>query len=169
MKLLKLLFILAIFSQTMFSASFGFHTFHTSLTRMDFNEKDKMIEVSIQVFTHDIVSVLEKTSKKRIDLDETPDIDAIIQKYLETNFSLKNKKSEVMSLKWVGKEVRAETTYLYFEIPSEEGFENYTLYNTLFFESFSEQTNIVVGKFLDKKADLYFKVGDKPKEIVFKN
>lgn len=165
MKLLKLFFILAIFSQAAFSAPLGWHTFHTSLTRMDYNAQDKIIEVSIQLFTHDVVSVLEKQNKKNIDLEETPDIDALLLKYLEPNFILKNKKGEVLKLKIIGKEIQAETTYLYLEISCEENFENYTLQNTIFFESFPKQVNLAVMRFGDKKADLYFKVGDKAKII----
>ncbi len=165
MKLLKLLVILAIFSQTMFSASFGLHTFHTTLTRMDYNAKDKVIEISIQLFTHDVVEVLEKRNKKSIDLEETPDVDALILKYLESNFILKNKKGEVQKLKFVGKEIQAETTYLYLEISSEESFEGFSLLNVIFFENYAKQVNLAVMNFGDKKADLYFKVGDKEKII----
>lgn len=149
----------------MFSASFGLHTFHTTLTRMDYNAKDKLIEISIQFFTHDVVEVLEKQSKKSIDLEETPNVDALIFKYLESNFALKNKTGEVQKLKFVGKEIQAETTYLYLEISSEESFEGYILQNNIFFESFQKQVNLVVAKFGEKKADLYFKVGDKEKII----
>lgn len=149
----------------MFSASFGLHTFHTTLTRMDYNAKDKLIEISIQFFTHDVVEVLEKQSKKSIDLEETPNVDALIFKYLESNFVLKNKTGEVQKLKFVGKEIQAETTYLYLEISSEESFEGYILQNNIFFESFQKQVNLVVAKFGEKKADLYFKVGDKEKII----
>lgn len=166
MKLLKLSFILAILSQTMFSASSGLHTFHTSLTRMDYNEKEKLIEISIQLFTHDVVSVLEKQTKKSIDLEETPDIDALILKYLDANFILKNKAGEVQKLKFVGKEIQSETTYLYVEIPASESFENYNLHNKIFFESYDKQMNLIIARFGGKKADLYFKVGDKEKIIV---
>lgn len=165
MRLLKSLFILTVFSQTMFSASFGLHTFHTSLTRMDYNAKEKLVEISIQLFTHDLVSVLEKQNKKGVDLEETKDVDQLIFKYLETNFVLKNKKGAAQKLKFVGKEIQAETTYIYLEIAAEETFENYNLQNTIFFESFEKQVNLVVARFGEEKADLYYKVGDKEKVI----
>jgi hypothetical protein len=167
MKLLKLFIFLMILSQTMLSAPSGSHTFHTSLTRMDYNAKDKTVEISIQLFTHDLTTVLEKQNKKNIDLEDTPDIDALILKYLEANFILKNKSGEIQKIKFVGKEIQAETTYIYLEIASAESLEGYNFSNTIFFESYEKQVNLAVINFGDnKKADLYFKVGDKEKTIV---
>ncbi len=167
MKLLKLTFILAVMSQAMFSASSGFHTFHTSLTRMDYNAKDKTVEISIQLFTHDLTTVLEKQNKKRIELEETGDIDSLILKYLEPNFILKDKDGNVQKIKFVGKEIQAETTYIYLEIPVKENVEGYNFANTIFFETFEKQVNLAVIHFAEnRKADLYFKVGDLEKTIV---
>jgi hypothetical protein len=51
------------------------------------------------------------------------------------------------------------------ETAATENLEGFRLKNTLFFESFPEQTNLVVCRYDGKKADLMFKVGDKTKEI----
>lgn len=141
------------------------HRFHSSLTRMDYNAAEKNIEISIQLFTHDLVPVLEKEAKKNIDLEKTKDVDAIILKYLESKFVLKNKKGETLKLKWVGKEVLSDTVNVYVEIPSAESFDGYMLQNHLFFETFPRQVNLVVMRFDEKKADLYFKAGDTEKKI----
>ncbi len=141
------------------------HTYHTSLTRMNYNQKEKLVEVTIQLFTHDLVPMLEKRTKKQIDLEKTPDIDKSIVKYLDENFVLKDKNGEIKKIVWVGKEIKADTVFVYIEIPLSEDFGNYSLQNTLFFESFPEQTNLVNVRFGEKKADLLFKVDDKFKEI----
>jgi Domain of unknown function (DUF6702) len=141
------------------------HRYHTSLTRIDYNEKEKLVEITIQIFTHDLVPVLEKRAGKEIDLEKTADIDKIILEYLSQNFVLKNKKGEAQKLNWVGKELEVDTAYVYVEIPSAESLEGFSLQNTIFFESFAEQTNLVTARFDGKKADLLFVVGDKSKEI----
>ena len=141
------------------------HTFHTSLTRMDYNAKEKLAEISIQLFVHDLVPLLENKAKKRVDLEKTTDVDKFIQAYLADNFILKDKNGEVKKLVWVGKEVKVDTVFVYVEIPLAEDFSGYSLQNTLFFESFPEQTYLVIARYSDKKADLLFKVGDKFKEI----
>jgi hypothetical protein len=147
------------------AASFTLHRYHTSLTRLDYNAKDKSIETSIQLFTHDLVPLLEKRTKKKIDLEKTPGIDNLIFEYLSENFILKDNKGEIRKLKWVGKEVDVDTAWVYLEIPSDKSPDGFSLQNTIFFESFPEQTNLVIARFDEKKSDLLFKVGDKTKEI----
>ncbi len=161
---LKFLLFTFLFSAFVFEASAA-HTYHTSLTRIDYDEKEKLAEISIQMFPHDLVPVLEKRSKKNIDFEKTPDIDGFILKYLSENFVLKDKQGEIKKLVWVGKEIQADTIFVYVEIPLESDFDGFNLQNTLFFESFPEQTNLVIARFSRKKTDLLYKVGDKFKEI----
>jgi len=146
-------------------SSFNLHVFHTSLTRIDYNAKQKILEISIQLFTHDLVPLLEKKSGKRIDLEKTPDIDKLIFSYLNENFVLKDDMGETKKIKWVGKELDVDTTRVYVEISTNKSPEGFNLQNTIFFESFPEQTNLVIARFDEKKADLLFKAGDKFQEI----
>ncbi len=161
-------FLLLPFYFLLFTSPTSAHRYHTSLTRMDYNEKEKLVEITIQLFTHDLVPVLEKRAKKSIELEKTPDIDKIILEYLSQNFILKNKKGEAQTLNWVGKELEVDTAYVYVEIPMSESPEGLTLQNTIFFESFAEQTNLVTSRFDAKKSDLLFVAGDKFKEITAK-
>lgn len=140
------------------------HNFHTSLTRIDYNEKEKIYEITIQLFTHDLAPLLEKKTGKRVDLDKS-DVDRFILDYLNKTFVLIDKKGEKRKLEWVGKEINTDTAWIYLETPAAEGLENYKLQNTIFFESFPEQTNLVICRYEGKKADLMFKAGDKVKEI----
>lgn len=142
------------------------HRYHTTLARIDHNEKEKILEISVQVFTHDLVPALEQKARKRIDLEKTPEVDKMIQDYFAENFVLKNKSGETRKLNWVGKELEVDSVWLYFEVPWHEDFQGANLQNTLFFEAFPEQTNLVVARFAGKKADLVFKPGDKFKEII---
>lgn len=155
-------FCLFIFYLTPLSAR---HTFHTSLTRMDYNAKEKLAEISIQLFTHDLVPALERFTKKNVDLEKTPDLDKIILRYLDANFVLKNKKGEAQKLVWIGKEQRVDTIYVYVQISLAEDFDGYSLQNSIFFESFPKQANLVVARYADKKADLLYKIGDREKQI----
>ncbi len=141
------------------------HTFHTSLTRMDYNAKDKNIEISIKLFNHDVLPLLERRLKKRVDLEKTAEVDAEVFKYLEENFIFQNKKGETQKLQWVGKEFNNDMMFVYVEIPFEEEFAGTKLQNTIFFESFAEQTNLVVAHFDNKKIDLLYKSGDKFKDL----
>jgi hypothetical protein len=141
------------------------HTYHTSLARMDYNEKDKNIEISIQLFIHDAVPMFERRLKKRVDIAKTPEVDGELFKYLSENFVLQNSKGETQKLNWVGKEFENDVVYVYVEIPFAESFEGTKLQNTIFFESFPEQTNLVIAHFGEKKIDLLYKSGDKFKDL----
>lgn len=132
---------------------------------MDYNAKEKLVEISIQLFTHDLAPALERFAKKNVDLEKTPDIDKLILNYLNENFVLKNSKGESKKLVWVGKEHKVETTYIYVEIPLTEDFDGYTLQNTIFFETFQKQANLVIARYNEKKVDLIYNIGDKEKLI----
>lgn len=159
-------FLLSIVLLTILSGNAAAHRYHTTLTRIDYNAQEKLAEVSIQLFTHDFERVLEKQTKKRVDFDKSAKTDALVIDYLKANFILKDKNGAVQKLVWVGKEFDADAMRVYIEIPLVEEPENYDLQNTVFFETFAEQTNLVTVRFDEKKADLLFKVGDRFKKII---
>lgn len=145
------------------------HTFHTSLTRLDYKAKKKLVEITMRVFIHDLVPLLEKTDERKIDLEKTPDVDAMIAAYIKRNFEVKDKAGVLQNLVWVGKEMDVDNAFLYFEIPVKESPEGYSVKNTIFFESFPEQTNRLVSRYDRKKCDLVFVSGDEFKELLFKS
>lgn len=141
------------------------HTFHTSLTRIDYNAKEKLVEISIQLFMHDLIPALERRAKHKIDLEKSADADRILFDFVNENFALNDKSDQPKKLVFVGKELQVDTIYVYVETSSDEAPENYNLKDAFFFDSFPEQTNLVVARINDKKADLLFKSGDKFKRI----
>lgn len=169
MKVNKFFYAFLITFSMVFSASAAYplnrHNFHTSLTRIDYNAGQKLFEISIQLFLHDLVPLLEKKAGRRIDLEKKGETDALIMNYLSKEFVLKDKKGEAKTLKWVGKELDVDSVWIYVETPSTESLEGFQLQNTLFFESFPEQTNLVICRFEGKKADLVFKAGERIKKI----
>ncbi len=147
------------------NATAELHRYHTSLTRIDFNAKEKIFEISIQLFAHDLVPLLEKRGGKRLDLEKSSAADKLILDYVNENFVLTDKKGAVKNLKWIGKEFDIDTVEVYLQADSTENQEGYQLKNTFFFENFPEQTNLVICRYDGVKADLLFKAGDKTKEI----
>lgn len=143
------------------------HRYHTSLTRMDYNSEDKLIEISIRMFAHDLEPVLARRMKKPVDLEKTAGIDAELLEYLNANFVLYDKTDKPLKLNWVGKEYKVDSLYVHVEIPYAEPFAGLQLQNTIFFETFAEQTNLVSIHSGEKKADLLFKAGDKMRQIKF--
>ncbi|MEZ5425476.1 MAG: DUF6702 family protein [Pyrinomonadaceae bacterium] len=150
------------------SGSVEAHKYHTSLTRMDYNSRDKLIEITIQLFTHDLGPVLSKETKKKVDPEKTDETEQIIFDYLKDHFEIRTEKGEIQNFRWVGQEVKVDLVYVYLEIPFSGDLENLELKNTIFFENFPEQANFVVAYFNGGKGDLYFKNGDSVKKLLIK-
>lgn len=170
-KLFGILFVLSVLTfiihHSPFTIKSSAHRYHTTLTRIDYNEKGKIFEISVKLFTHDLEPLLEKRGGgKRVDFEKSAETDKLIFDYLNENFVLTDKNGAAKKLKWIGKEFGVDAVEVYLEADATENPEGYKLKNTLFFESFPEQSNIVVCRYDGAKADLLFKVGDKIKEIV---
>lgn len=144
------------------------HRYHASLARIDYNAKTKSAEVSIQLFIHDLVPVIERQYKRKLELENSPDSDRMILDYLTQTFVLKSKNGETRTLKWVGKELDVERAFIYLEIPIEDGLEGASLQNSIFFETFVEQTNRVNIHSGPKTAALVFVPGNKAKTIALR-
>jgi uncharacterized protein DUF6702 len=67
------------------------HTFHTSLMQIEYNEGEKLVEISVEVFSHDLENILSSRSRKRVRLDKTPDAAKLTLAYLLEAVNLKNK------------------------------------------------------------------------------
>lgn len=165
-KIIPLLLICLLILSATADVSAKRHRFHTTLTRIDYNAKEKNFEIVIKLFTHDLMPLLERRAGKRLDLEKSPEADKLIFGYIGENFVLSDKKGEAKTLKWIGKDSDIDEVRVYLETGSTENLESYQLKNTLFFADFPEQTNIVVCYYDGKKADLLYKAGDKIKEIV---
>lgn len=159
-------FIILLFVCQAILAFNGKHKYHTSFTRIDYNKEAKSLEISIKVFAHDLLPTLNNKLGKKVDLESTENIDKILQDYLTEKFTFKTKLGEAKSLKWVGKELETDVIRFYIEIPFEGDLEGAEIRNTMFFETFARQVNLISIYFGEKKAGLVFKVGDSFKTII---
>lgn len=167
--LLKILLVVLHFAFCILHSPVQAHTFHTSLTRMDYNAEEKSVEITIQVFAHDLETALEKRAGKRVNLEKSKEAGQLILGFLGERFVLKNKSGEAKSLQFVGKEQSADAVWLYLEARMPEGLNGATLENTIFFDLANDQVNLVTCRFEGKKNDLAFKPNDKPKILIEEN
>lgn len=136
------------------------HTFHTSLMSIEYNNQEQLVEISLQVFSHDLENILTRRNGRKVRLDKTPNATALILAYLQDTVNLKNGAGETKSLVWVGMESKADRVWLYFETKMPEGLSGAQLRNRIFFDLLDDQINLVHLKDADKKSDLVFKPGD---------
>lgn len=148
----------------MTSATFA-HTYHTSLTRVDYNREAKLLEIDIQLFLHDVQPMLERRLKKRVDVAKTPEVDAELLKYVRETLVIFGNDGKVRELKWVGKEFDADVLHVYVEVPAETEPSGWRMKNVIFLEAFETQTNYVVFVSGDTKKSLLFKSGETEKSL----
>ncbi len=136
------------------------HTFHTSLMRLEYNPKEQLVEISVQVFAHDLETILSKRAGKNIRLDKSPDAPALTLAYLSDAFTLKNRDNQTKTLAWVGMETEADAVMLYVETKMPEGISDAQVRNRIFFDLLEDQINLVNARYNGKRTDLVFKPGD---------
>ena len=155
---------------------FPFHDFHVTHTTFHYNDESKSMEITIKVAIED----LEKSIKNRysekidglLDTQEKKNIEKLIIEYFRKNLTLSVDKNK-QEYQWVGKESsnNLHDIYLYFEIPNydkNENVESITIKNTLFFDLYSYQTNIVLIELIDRKDNLTFTI-DNDIQTIFVN
>lgn len=120
------------------------HDFHTSLSEFNYNNKTKSLEISIRVFTDDLELALSEINKNKIKIEgEKTIIDPLIEKYIMKHLAIISPQKKVKLIKYYGKEQEAEATWIYAEMADCENIKDFTLFNTLFTDLFTDQTNLV--------------------------
>ena len=123
------------------------HPFHASIGQLDFNPKEKRIEIALKIFTDDVNSLLSSRSGTNLDFGtekENSKAGSIFLDYLWQNFSV-NVNGKSMPLTFVGREPDKEgvfTEWIYLEIDQIEYVKDITLNNSFMTDYYADQTNI---------------------------
>ncbi len=132
------------------------HPSHVSIAEAEYNPQSKHLEVALRVHPSDLERALRIRTKKRVDLDKTKNIDALITAYLQDVFQIKASDGKEAQIKWVGKEISLKWGWLYFEVPVKEGLDKVKFSNQIFFELIPDQTNTILLKEGKRKSTLQF-------------
>ncbi|WP_347175422.1 DUF6702 family protein [Polaribacter uvawellassae] len=140
-KLLLLLLIVPFFA-------FTAHKFYLSLTQIEYNSKNKSVEVIINVFIDDIETALTKIYNKKFELDtknEFADSDTYFLEYLQkhVNFKIDGKS---FNYNYLGKEYDGDVVFFYLEIKNVPPLKEIEIDNTILLEHFPDQQNLVKSK-----------------------
>lgn len=121
------------------------HPFYVSVTEIEQNSKDGIIEISCRIFTDDFENTLRTFQNKKVDLLNPSDrnaanqmIEAYIKKHLGININ-----GKLQNLQFVGYEKNEEAVECYFQINWKEQIKTVDIFNNLLFEYKSEQINII--------------------------
>lgn len=145
------------FFSSPFSSFLSKHAFHTSITEMRYNPKQKSFEISLRVFTDDLEKTLSiNNQNKKFVIENTDKNDTFIEQYVRKHFAITTPKNQKLNYQYVGKEKEGDATWIYLEMPVNEAIKGSKIQNSVLMDSFDDQTNII-NIFLnnDKKSYLF--------------
>jgi hypothetical protein len=121
------------------------HAFHTSLTEIQYNPREKALEITIRLFTDDLENALTKINngQKVMIGGKNDNSDAVLSKYIQQHFAIISPQKQKKTINYLGKEIEGDATWVYVEIPDGQVVKDHILYNDLMQEMFDDQTNLV--------------------------
>lgn len=142
----KVKFLMWLFLCICFTVSAGTkHPLHVSTTEVNFNQKDKTLEISCRIFSDDFESILAKTYKQKTDLSNPgmkAAMDEIVKKYIVSHLQIKANGKPV-AMKYIGFEIDHEATNIYLEVEKISSFKAVEITNTILYDLFDDQMSIV--------------------------
>lgn len=121
------------------------HPLHVSTTEVNFNPKEKSLEVSCRIFTDDFESVLAKLYHQKTDLSAPAmktKMDDVVKKYLLSHLQIKVN-NKPAALQYIGFEIDHEATNIYLEVNNLSSFKTAEVNNTILYDQFDDQMSII--------------------------
>lgn len=121
------------------------HPLHVSTTEIEFNSKEKSLEISCRIFTDDFETVLAKQFKTKADLTKPAmhkAMDELIKKYMENHLKY-NINGKIFNASYIGFEIDHEATNVYLEVTNINSLQKLNLTNTILYDLFDDQMNIL--------------------------
>ncbi|WP_316844845.1 DUF6702 family protein [Pedobacter psychrodurus] len=121
------------------------HPLHVSTTEVNFNAKDKTLEVSCKIFSDDFEAILAKVYKQKTDLSNPnmkTAMDELVKKYLLSHLQLKAN-GKAVTLSYVGFEIDHEATNIYLEVDKVVAVKSVEVSDTILYDMFDDQMSIV--------------------------
>jgi hypothetical protein len=141
--LLLILFSFLVLSKA--SSSSLLHPFYVSVTEINYNAKNKNLEISCKMFSEDMENILKQKYKVPIDLTnekQQQQSNKIISDYILKHLSI-NIDSKSAALKYVGFEKESESIYCYFEVANLPSLKKVDITNSILQDYKEEQVNIM--------------------------
>ncbi len=139
------------------------HDFHVSILNMEYNAKSKNLECSFKIFIDDLEKALMENGAPKLNLNtktEHAKTNYYIVAYLRKHFKVKQNGSNV-TYNVIGKEYEEDVCWVYVETDKVKDMSSLLVRNTLLFNTFSDQANIVHVKHPDKgKKSVFLRVGE---------
>ncbi|GAA4204355.1 hypothetical protein GCM10022289_22080 [Pedobacter jeongneungensis] len=121
------------------------HPLHVSTTEINFNARDKTLEISCRIFSDDFEAILSKLYKQKTDLSNTnlkAAMDELVKKYLLSHLQLKAN-GKTVAMNYIGFEIDHEATNIYLEVEKITAVKTVEVNDTILYDMFDDQMSIV--------------------------
>lgn len=135
------------------------HPLHLSVVDIHHNPENRSLEITQRLFADDLEDALRQFTADKVDVLNPPNpehLKKIIGDYVLQNFNL-YLNDKAAKLNYLGYEREEEAIWVYFEVTKVPDFRSIEVTNTVFFEMFDDQTNLINvkkgGKIRSMKLD----------------
>jgi CRISPR/Cas system-associated exonuclease Cas4 (RecB family) len=121
------------------------HKYYVSVTEIEYVKEKKSLQIVSRLFVDDLETVLRKRYDAHLVLTkskESKDVNMYLQRYLKDKFQIKINGKQV-DYAFIGKEYETDIVYFYLEIKNVSDIKSFEVVNTLLFDVFEDQQNIV--------------------------
>ena len=131
----------------------SFHNFYVSTTSIRFVPDEKSLQITTQVFLDDFESVLQQNGHEKAKLIpevSQEGIDILVEDYLRKNITFKAQEKTI-DFEFLGKVYKNDVLIAYMELKMDSIQSSLSIKNTIFFDYFPDQKNIIHFKFASKR------------------
>lgn len=121
------------------------HPFFVSMTEIEYNSKEKALEVSCKIFTDDFEKALRMVNKGQVDLLKPADkeamnkiVNAYVQKHLQIDVD-----GKPVTMKFIGYEQIEEGIYSYYQADNINSVKQVAVTNNILYEYKKEQLSVI--------------------------
>ena len=146
------------------------HKYYVSVTQIEYVKEKKSVQIITRMDVDDLELTLQERYNKDIDLttiDENPMVDDYIKKYLKQKFEVKINTREV-TFNFIGKDYENDQVACYLEIVEVDDINTIEISNTVLFDLFPKQKNIIKSRINSKVNSLIFTKEDTKQYLNFK-
>jgi hypothetical protein len=123
----------------------SFHPLHVTVTEIEFDEKEKRLEIMMRVFADDLETTMRKQfNQPELDIinPKGTTVDQMMTEYLKNHFkiSLEGKPQKVT---YLGHEIEGEAFIFYIEVSNVKKLKTISVSNDILMEIHNDQSNLV--------------------------
>jgi hypothetical protein len=150
MQSLKILTLSLLF--TVLVSSSKNHDYYVSVTKIEYSENEKSLQIISQIFINDFEKLLRQRYNDTIILDtknEAKTVKTYMQRYLSDKLKIKVN-GKTVNFNFIGKAYKDDIVYCYLEVENVSKIQSIEVINRLLFDVYTEQQNIVKLKLNNK-------------------